>query len=183
MHNALEARALSKRFVVGVGSCLASAAVLRGVDLTVGQGEVVAITGEAAAGKSTLLLVLAGLVSIDAGEIRWFNEAGRATALRRSLYHISSADLLRQGVAGEPHVHLIDVRDRSVHIENLQRWIASAVMRQDAVILAMRDEGLAATFTSRVLALRDGTLVERSTRRRVRTRVAEGLARAVANPK
>jgi ABC-type transport system involved in cytochrome c biogenesis ATPase subunit len=179
MRIALEARGLSKRFVVGVGSCLASAAVLRGVDLVVQQGEAVAITGPAASGKSTLLLALAGLVSIDDGELQWFGEVGRAAALRRTLYHISSADLLRQGVAGEPHVHLIDVRDRSVHVENLERWIASAVKREDAVILGIRDEALATRLASRVLTLSAGFLHDRTRRPRVRTRVAEGLARAL----
>ena len=42
---------------------------LRGVDLTVGRGEMVAIMGPSGCGKTTLLNCLSGLDSVDAGEI------------------------------------------------------------------------------------------------------------------
>ncbi len=44
-------------------------AVLRGVDLTIGQGEFVSIIGHSGCGKSTLLNVVAGLLTADAGEV------------------------------------------------------------------------------------------------------------------
>ena len=43
---------------------------LRGVDLTLGRGEMVAIMGPSGCGKTTLLNCLSGLDAIDAGEIR-----------------------------------------------------------------------------------------------------------------
>jgi ABC-type multidrug transport system ATPase subunit len=44
--------------------------VLRGVDLTVRPGQLVAVVGENGAGKSTLLKILAGTLGADDGEVR-----------------------------------------------------------------------------------------------------------------
>ena len=44
--------------------------VLRGVDLAVRPGQLVAVVGENGAGKSTLLKILAGTLGADAGQVR-----------------------------------------------------------------------------------------------------------------
>lgn len=66
----LAIRALAKRF--------AERAVFAGVDLDVAAGEYIAIMGESGVGKSTLLNLVAGLESPDAGSIR-LEEAELAT--------------------------------------------------------------------------------------------------------
>jgi ABC-2 type transport system ATP-binding protein len=44
--------------------------VLRGVDLTVAAGQLVAVVGENGAGKSTLLKILAGTLAADTGQVK-----------------------------------------------------------------------------------------------------------------
>lgn len=67
---------------------------LRGIDLTVAEGEIVAITGPSGCGKSTLLLCLAGILRPDSGEVHYgehrldtWSEAARAR-LRRTEFGV-----------------------------------------------------------------------------------------------
>jgi lipoprotein-releasing system ATP-binding protein len=69
----LEARGIEKTYKVG-GSRLD---VLRGVDLSVREGEILAILGKSGCGKSTLLHVLGWLDTPDAGQI-FFDGQDRA---------------------------------------------------------------------------------------------------------
>ncbi|MFE2722456.1 ABC transporter ATP-binding protein [Kitasatospora sp. NPDC059327] len=76
----------------GVTLAFGETPALRGADLEVGAGEVLAIMGPSGSGKSTLLHCLAGILVPDAGEVRFdgeridtMNEAGRS-ALRRDRF-------------------------------------------------------------------------------------------------
>ncbi len=57
--------------------------VLDGVDLTLREGELVAVTGPPSSGKSSLLRVLAGQQATDAGTVRWTTADGAADPVRR----------------------------------------------------------------------------------------------------
>jgi cystine transport system ATP-binding protein len=65
---AIQAHGLTKAF--------GAVPVLRGVDLTVAQGEAVAVIGPSGSGKSTLLRCLAGLEAFDAGRLEIVGVAG-----------------------------------------------------------------------------------------------------------
>ncbi len=77
----LSARGIAKSYKVG-GSRLE---VLRGVDLEVREGEVLAILGKSGCGKSTLLHVLGWLDRADAGEVHYEGkDRNRLTAAERA---------------------------------------------------------------------------------------------------
>ncbi|MGV0625890.1 ABC transporter ATP-binding protein [Mycolicibacter minnesotensis] len=54
-----------------------SVTVLRDIDVSVGDGEFVAVLGRSGSGKSTLLRVLAGLDRLDAGTVSWNSDGNR----------------------------------------------------------------------------------------------------------
>jgi ribose transport system ATP-binding protein len=60
--------------VKGVGKTFVGTTVLRDVDLSVREGEVVALLGENGAGKSTLSAIIAGLIRPDTGNMMWEGE-------------------------------------------------------------------------------------------------------------
>lgn len=66
----LDVTNLTKRYVSSEGPV----EVLRGISLSAGRGETLALTGESGSGKSTLLHLIGGLDRPDSGEIRLFGQ-------------------------------------------------------------------------------------------------------------
>jgi putative ABC transport system ATP-binding protein len=84
----LDVANVSKSFATAQGPL----PVLRGVSLTLARGRSLALSGESGSGKSTLLHLVAGLDSVDAGEITVdgaavtrLADAGRAELRRRAI--------------------------------------------------------------------------------------------------
>ena len=83
---------MGDRLVVSkVGKHYGGMTVLDEVDLTVGAGEVVALTGENGAGKSTLIRICAGLVRADRGQVRIGGRVGYCPQTP-GLFELLSAD-------------------------------------------------------------------------------------------
>jgi ABC-2 type transport system ATP-binding protein len=127
--NGLEVRGLAKRY--------GAVQALRGVDLAVGEGELVGLLGPNGAGKSTLVKIACGLVRPSSGSALVRGSRAGSRDARRSLGYLAelfrfpgwySADELLQlhqrlsgsaGGAAERHellklVELLDARDRRV---------------------------------------------------------------------
>lgn len=73
--------------------------ILDGVDLDVGDGEVVAVLGPSGSGKTTLLRAIAGLADIEEGEITWDGESIVPVPTHRREF-----GLMFQGYALFPHL-------------------------------------------------------------------------------
>lgn len=145
---------------------MASAEVLRRIDVQVHEGESIAIVGGAGAGKSTLLLCAAGLLVPDSGEVSWFGDHGRAAAILRATYHFAPGRYERDRAAGRrqergaPHLHVIDSVDALAGdvIQRLAGWIERRRKRGDAILVAARDGDVGRRLASRCMTMRCGEL-------------------------
>ncbi|MGQ0804144.1 MAG: ABC transporter ATP-binding protein [Actinomycetota bacterium] len=68
----------------GISAGYNGEAILRNVDLSVAPGEFVALLGPNGAGKTTTLMALAGILPLDAGEVRWDGRPWRPSLHRRA---------------------------------------------------------------------------------------------------
>lgn len=91
-----------------------------GVNLTVSQGEMVALYGPSGSGKTTLLLLVAGLLKPEAGVIRY---AGRdltsLTEDQASDYRLRDIGFIFQGFHLMPRVSVIDNVARKLLIQGV----------------------------------------------------------------
>lgn len=113
--------------------------ILRGVDLSVGAGEVVALLGANGAGKTTLLRAISGLSKPDRGDIELggasFKIAGHE--LRRYIGLVSHASLLYDNLSAPENLHffarLYDMQEPAERIEWTLRSVDLWHRRRDLV--------------------------------------------------
>jgi putative ABC transport system ATP-binding protein len=67
--------------------------VLKGIDITVREGDFTAVVGESGSGKSTLLYCLAGIETLSAGEVHIAEHEGGKLLKRHNLAHTSDKDM------------------------------------------------------------------------------------------
>lgn len=84
--------------IAGLRAGYGRATVLRGIDVTVGRGEAIALLGPNGHGKTTLLDTVSGLIRPTAGSIRFKDEdivrRDPTEIFRRGLVHIPQGSLL-----------------------------------------------------------------------------------------
>ena len=95
--------------IAGVRTFYGHIEALRGVDLSVVQGEIVTLIGANGAGKSTLLMTLCGTPQARAGTIRFDGE---------DITRLPTYEIMRKGIAQSPEGRRIF--PRMTVLENLQ---------------------------------------------------------------
>ncbi len=72
--------------LTGIHKAFGANAILNGVDLSVHEGEAIAVIGPSGTGKSTILRILCGLLEPDAGEIRVLGNVADTEAVQEGKY-------------------------------------------------------------------------------------------------
>ena len=113
--------------VTGLRVSLGGQEILKGVDLRIPHGQLVALIGPNGSGKTTLLRALLGLQQLDAGEIRLFGEKNLASGLRRVGYVPQRMNLERS--------FILTVREfLSLRLASTRHWFWRTTKDIDRVI-------------------------------------------------
>ncbi|NUT92918.1 MAG: ABC transporter ATP-binding protein [Saccharothrix sp.] len=99
--------------VAGVRKSYGKRAVLRGVDLDVGAGELVGVVGENGAGKTTLLRILCGQLRGDAGSVRLDGRLG----------YCPQNPVLNNDLTVEQHLKYFQIAYRLPHLRRADELI------------------------------------------------------------
>lgn len=128
--------------------------IIHHADLKLEAGKLVALVGPNGAGKSTLARAIAGIQSISAGEVRWFDKdvatmKGRELALTRAF--VPQRALVPAGVTVRDAVTI----GRSVHI---RPWQRPGAADRDAIEQAMARTGVSVLSERNLTTLSGGEM-------------------------
>jgi thiamine transport system ATP-binding protein len=115
--------------VSGVGVRFDETTVLAGVDLVVGDGEIVALLGASGSGKTTLLRAIAGIQPLAGGSIRWDGEDLAAVPAHRRRFGLVFQDFAlfpHLDVAGNVGFGIADLPE-----EERRRRVSAELQRVD----------------------------------------------------
>lgn len=113
--------------------------VLRGIDMTVGAGQVMALLGDNGAGKSTLLRIISGIIKADRGEIVLGGVSLKAAGyeLRRYIGLVSHAPLLYDSLSAEENLAffaaMYDLEQPAPRIASVLRDVDLWTRRRDPI--------------------------------------------------
>lgn len=171
-------RALGKRFRAGVSGCWVDARALVDVNLDIRRGEIVALVGAGAAGKTTLLRCAGRLLVPDEGLVEHVRGVDGRESVVRYFDHCVQAE--RAAVRGGDRwdIALIDDVDRARSEVGaafaLVRIVARARGEGSSLLLAAREPSVVRELSDRVLTMAQGRLIDRvGTARSAVARVAE----------
>ena len=124
--------------VLGIYKDYEEKPLLRGVSLSVAQGETVCLLGPSGSGKSTLLRIIAGLESAEAGRICWDGQD-----LTRVPVHQRHFGLMFQDYALFPHRSVAEnvgfgLRMQAVPKDELEHRVAEALEQVNLLTFASR---------------------------------------------
>jgi iron complex transport system ATP-binding protein len=148
----------------GVEVEIGGTSILRGADLALERGELLAVVGPNGAGKSTLVRAVAGLQSLAAGSVRWSGrelESMRGRDLARVRAFVPQRMPVPAGVTVREAVTI----GRSSHLRPLRRLSGGD---RDAIAAAMERAGVT-RFAERALTTLSGGELQR-------VQIAVGLA-------
>ncbi len=195
----LSITSLWKSFRAGTEGCSARVSVLRDLTLALWPGEIVALAGAYASGRSTLLACAAACLTPDSGSIMWLGARvaprGSVAYVRGGASHPSGNEGLRGERSGALYAALhaaplfatrLVLVDDLESVSTLERRLVLALVERQAaagaaVLFAANEELAAERCVTRVVELVDGALVQRRKRSAARIAASSFASRARAS--